>query len=166
MAKSIILANGNIFVGLNAQGFVSDFFFPYVGVENHVRGETHRVGVWYQHKLSWLDDGSWDIEIDLKENTFIGMMKCTNRLTGLSLAITNVVYNEKNIFLREIEVTSASEHTEEVKLFFHQVFSIYETLQGDTAYYDPVKNALIHYEGRRMFLVYGEASDIPFNDFS
>ena len=51
-------------------------------------------------------------------------------------------------------------------VFFHQVFSIYETLQGDTAYYDPVKNALIHYEGRRMFLVYAEASDIPFDDYS
>ena len=166
MAKSLILANGNIFVGLNANGFVSDFFFPYVGVENHVRGEAHRIGVWYQHKLSWLDDGSWDIEINLEQNTFIGYMKCTNKYTGLKINITNVVYNEKNIFLREIEVTSASDHTEDIKLFFHQVFSIYETMQGDTAYYDPVKNALIHYEGRRMFLVYGEASDIPFNDFS
>ena len=166
MAKSLILANGNIFVGLNASGFVSDFFFPYVGVENHVRGEAHRVGVWYQHKLSWLDDGSWDIEIDLVQKTFIGLMKCTNKHTGLTLTITNVVYNEKNIFLREIEVTNASDHTEDIKLFFHQVFSIYETPQGDTAYYDPVKNALIHYEGRRMFLIYGEASDIPFNDFS
>lgn len=166
MAKSIILANGNIFVGLNSSGFVSDFFFPYVGVENHVRGEAHRIGVWYQHKLSWLDDGNWDIEINLQQDTFIGLMKCTNKHTGLTINITNVVYNEKNIFLREVEVTSVSDHTEEVKLFFHQVFSIYETLQGDTAYYDPVKNALIHYEGRRMFLVYGEVSDIPFNDFS
>ena len=166
MAKSLILANGNIFVGLNASGFVSDFFFPYVGVENHVRGEAHRVGVWYQHKLSWLDDGSWDIEIDLVQKTFIGLMKCTHKHTGLTLTITNVVYNEKNIFLREIEVTNVNDHTEDIKLFFHQVFSIYETSQGDTAYYDPVKNALIHYEGRRMFLIYGEASDIPFNDFS
>ena len=148
MAKSIILANGNIFVGLNANGFVSDFFFPFVGVENHVRGETHRMGVWYQHKISWLDDGTWDIEINLEKDTFIGIMKCTNKHTGLKLTITNVVYNEKNIFLRKIEVTSASEYTEEIKLFFHQVFSIYETLQGDTAYYDPVKNALIHFYNR------------------
>ncbi len=166
MAKSVILANGNIFVGLNAHGFVSDFFFPYVGVENHVRGEAHRIGVWYQHTLSWLDDGSWDTEINLDQNTFVGIMKCTNKHTGLQLTITNVVYNEKNIFIREVEVTNTSDHTEEVKLFFHQVFSMYETLQGDTAYYDPVKNALIHYEGRRMFLIYGESSDIPFQDYS
>ncbi len=166
MAKSIILANGSIFVGLNANGLVSDFFFPYVGVENHVRGESHRVGIWYQNRLSWLDDGSWNIEIDLKEETFIGIMKCIHKHTGLTLTITNVVFNEKNIFLREIEITNPGDHTEEVKIFFHQIFSIYETLQGDTAYYDPVKNALIHYEGRRMFLVYGEASEVPFGDYS
>lgn len=166
MAKSIILANGNIFVGLNAYGFVSDFFFPYVGVENHVRGEAHRVGVWQNNHLSWLDDGSWDIKINLQQDTFIGLMTCVHTHTGLSLRITNVVYNEKNIFLREIEVTNKTDHTTDIKIFFHQVFSIYETLQGDTAYYDPVKNALIHYEGRRMFLVYGESSDIPFTDYS
>lgn len=166
MAKSIILANGNIFVGLNTNGFVSDFFFPYVGVENNVRGEAHRIGVWYQHKLSWLDDGSWDTEIDLNNETFTGIMTCVNKHTGLKLVITNVVYNEKNIFLREIEVINGSEHTENVKIFFHQVFSLYETSQGDTAYYDPVKNALIHYEGRRVFLIYGKVSDVPFIDYS
>jgi GH15 family glucan-1,4-alpha-glucosidase len=166
MAKSLILANGNIFVGLNASGFVSDFFFPYVGVENHVRGEAHKIGVWQHGRLSWLDNGEWTIDIDLNEETFVGTMKCFNKNTNLEIVITNVVYNEKNIFLREIEVTNHGEHTEDIKIFFHQVFSIYETLQGDTAYYDPVKKAIIHYEGRRVFLIYGEVSDIPFDDFS
>lgn len=166
MAKSLILANGNIFVGLNASGFVSDFFFPYVGVENHVRGEAHRIGVWQHNKLSWLDSGDWNIEIDLNNDTFVGTMKCFNKHTNLELRITNVVYNEKNIFLREIEVINHGEHKEDIKLFFHQVFSIYGTPQEDTAYYDPVKNAIIHYEGRRVFMMYGESSDIPFDDFS
>jgi GH15 family glucan-1,4-alpha-glucosidase len=166
MAKSLILANGNIFVGLNASGFVSDFFFPYVGVENHVRGEAHKIGVWQHGRLSWLDNGEWTIDIDLNEETFVGTMKCFNKNTNLEIVITNVVYNEKNIFLREIEVTNHGDHTEDIKIFFHQVFSIYETLQGDTAYYDPVKKAIIHYEGRRVFLIYGEVSDIPFDDFS
>jgi hypothetical protein len=38
MAKSLILANGTVFVGLNQHGLVSDFFFPFVGSKNHVRG--------------------------------------------------------------------------------------------------------------------------------
>jgi GH15 family glucan-1,4-alpha-glucosidase len=165
MAKSLILANGNIFVGLDSHGFVSDFFFPYVGTENQVRGETHRVGVWQRGRISWLDSGEWNVEIDLENDTFIGKMKCFNKSTNLELLFTNVVYNEKNIFIREVEVINHGDHTEEIKIFFHQVFSLYGTLQEDTSYYDPVKNTLIHYEGRRVFLVYGETSDIPFNDY-
>lgn len=166
MAKSLILANGNIFVGLNNHGSVTDFFYPYVGVENHVRGEPHRIGIWQQGRLSWLDSDEWNIEIDMEEDTFVGKMKCFNKATNLELLFTNIVYNEKNIFLREIEVINHGEHTEDIKIFFHQVFSIYGTSQEDTAYYDPVKNALIQYEGRRVFLIYGESSDIPFNDYS
>lgn len=166
MAKSLILANGNIFVGLNASGFVSDFFFPYVGVENHVRGEAHKIGVWQNNTLSWLDGGDWNIDVDLNKDTFVGTMRCFNKKTNLEIKITNVVYNEKNIFIRELEIVNHSDHTTEIKIFFHQVFSLYGTPQEDTAYYDPVKNALIHYEGRRVFMMYGESSDIPFNDFS
>jgi GH15 family glucan-1,4-alpha-glucosidase len=151
MAKSIILANGTIQVGINTHGYVTDFFFPFVGVENHVRGESHRIGIWFQNKLSWLDDGSWDIAIDLQEDSFIGTMRCVHKHTGLILHSINAVYNEKNIFLREIEIINPYEHKEEVKIYFHQVFSINETTQGDTNYYDPIKNAIIHYKGRRMF---------------
>ncbi len=166
MAKSLILANGNIFVGLSNKGFVSDFFFPFVGVENHVRGQEHRIGVWQQGRISWLDSPEWAIEINLQKDTFIGIMKCYNHVTKLTLIIKNAVCNEKNVFIREVEVISGADHTEDIKIFFHQVFSIYETTQGDTAYYDPVKNTLIHYEGRRVFLIYGETSDVPFDDFS
>ncbi len=166
MAKSLILANGNIFVGLNKHGFVSDFFYPYVGVENHVRGEAHKIGVWQNGKLSWLDNDDWITEIDLNKNTFVGTMKCYNKHTNLELFITNVVYNEKNIFLRKVEVINHSDHPTDVKIFFHQVFSIGGTSQEDTAYYDPNKNALVHYEGRRVFMMYAETSDIPFTEYS
>ena len=166
MAKSLILANGNIFVGLNSFGFVSDFFFPFVGVENHVRGEAHKIGIWQRGRLSWLDSDEWTTEINLNNDTFTGTMKCHNKHTGLTLLFTNIVYNEKNIFLREVEIHNNSDHTEDIKIFFHQIFSIYGTPQEDTAYYDPVKNTLIHYEGRRVFLIYAESSDIPFDDYS
>ncbi len=166
MAKSLILANGNIFVGLDSHGFVSDFFFPFVGVENHVRGEPHRIGIWQRGRMSWLDSGEWNIEVDLEQDTFVGRMKCFNKSTNLELLFTDIIYNEKNIFLRKIEVTNHGDHIEDIKIFFHQVFSIYGTPQEDTAYYDPVKKSIIHYEGRRVFLISGEASDIPFDDYS
>jgi GH15 family glucan-1,4-alpha-glucosidase len=166
MSKSIILANGNILIGIDKQGLVNDFFFPYVGVENHIRGEPHRIGVWQRGKLYWLNDAVWDIQINLKKDSFVGEMHCYNRETKLKLFFTDVVYNEKNIFIREIKVEHQGEHPEEIKIFFHQVFSIYSTPQEDTAYFDPTKNTIVHYEGRRVFMMYAESSDVPFSDYS
>ena len=166
MAKSLILANGNIFVGLDTSGFVRDFFFPYVGYENHVRNEAHKIGVWQRGKLSWLDSGEWKIDIDLDTDTFVGKMRCFNKETSLELLFTDIVYNEKNIFLRRVIVKNHGIASEDIKLFFHQVFSIYGTGQEDTAYYDPESSSLIHYEGRRVFLIYAQTSDIAFTEYA
>ena len=166
MAKSLILANGNIFVGLNQCGLVSDFFYPFIGAENHVRGITHRIGVWQNGYFSWLDSNEWNIEINLDKDTFIGVMKCFHKNTNLELIFKNVVYNEKNIFLRQVEVINHTDDTKEVKIFFHQIFSVYDMPQVGTAYYDPTRNTIIHYEGRRVFIVYAEASAIPFEDYT
>ena len=38
MAKTAILSNGNLNVGLNEFGLVSDFYFPDNGYENHTLG--------------------------------------------------------------------------------------------------------------------------------
>ena len=80
-------------------------------------------------------------------------MKYFHNESQLEIIIKTIVCNDKNIFLRHAEVINHTEDVKNIKVFFHQVFSIYETTQGDTAYYDPVKNTLIHYEGRRVFLV-------------
>ena len=114
MAKSLILANGNIFVGFNQFGLVSDFFFPYIGSENHVRGERHRIGIWQHGRLSWLDSTEWNIEINLDKDTFVGSMKCFNKETNLELLFKDIVDNEKNIFLRHVTVTNHSERVEDI----------------------------------------------------
>lgn len=166
MAKSLILANGNIFVGLNQHGFVSDFFYPYVGVENHVRGSVHKIGVWVNGYLTWIDDGEWSIDANLAQDTFVGVVKCFHKHSNIEVIFHNFVCNEKNIFMRQVEIINHTHDVKDIKIFFHQVFCIYGTSQEDTAYYDPTKNAIIHYEGRRVFFVYAESSDIPFNDYS
>lgn len=166
MSRPLTLSNGNILVGLDHKGSVTDFFFPFIGVENHVRGEPHRIGVWQGGRTSWLSDEEWNVEIDLEKDTYVGQVRCFNKRTNLEIIFTDIVYNEKNIFLRKAKVTNHGENTENIKIFFHQVFSIYGTPQEDTAYYDPSKNVLIHYEGRRMFLIYAETSDTPFSEYS
>ena len=166
MAKSVILANGNIQVGLNQYGLVSDFFFPFVGSKNHVRGLTHKIGVWQNGELSWLGSGEWTIDIDLCKDTFVGVMKCFHKKTSTELIINNVVYNEKNIFIREVNVINHTEEIKNIKLFFHQTFSVYDMPQVGTAYFDPIRNTIVHYEGKTVFTVSAEVNAVPFDDYT
>ena len=57
MARPVVLSNGELHVGINNFGLVHDFYYPYVGLNNHSAGKStqHRVGVWVDGQLSWLD---------------------------------------------------------------------------------------------------------------
>ena len=61
MAKSVILSNGNLNIGLNDHGLVSDFYFPDNAYETHTLDQNwfHKIGVRVDNKLSWLDDEGW-----------------------------------------------------------------------------------------------------------
>ena len=75
MARPVVLSNGELHVGLNRFGLVHDFYFPYVGLENHCAGKDlrHRVGVWVDGQLSWLDDETWETRSWTAEGALIGL---------------------------------------------------------------------------------------------
>jgi glucoamylase len=167
MPRSLILGNGNILVGLDAFGQVRDFYFPYVWLENHVGGRyVHRLGVWADDRLHWFNDGSWDISITCKEDTFLGELKAVNKDIGVSVVCNDIVYNEKNIFVRKVSVTNVRDQRRQIKFFFNHEFEIYESHKGDTAYFDPIHYSIVHYKGRRVFLVNARADGVPFDDYS
>lgn len=167
MPKSLVLGNGNILIGLDKFAQVKDFYFPYVGMENQVGGhQVHKIGVWVDGKFSWIDDGTWEIKIGYAFETLVGQTEAINHNLRIKLEFLDTVYNETDIFVREVTVYNLDEAPRTIKLFFHQKFEIYESRRGDTAYYDPVKHAIIHYKGRRVFLI-NMASDFDsFDDFS
>jgi GH15 family glucan-1,4-alpha-glucosidase len=156
VAKSFVYGNGSIVVGLDQYGQVYDFYFPYVGLENHTGGRyTHKIGVWAQGLFHWLDDGSWTFEHKYvtEDNRIVAKLSATNTNLGVSLEWNDEVYNELNIFLRTIKVKNLYAEPREIRLFLNQQFELYESYRGDTAYYDPENNVIIHYKGRRIFLI-------------
>ena len=167
MPKLINLGNGEILIGLNKSGLVKDFYFPYAGVENHVSENlVHKIGIFVDNDFSWLDDGSWDIDIGVETDTMLSDIICINHDFGIELHFTDALYNEKNIFIRKVKVKNLFEHPREVKLYFNQQFNISQTHVGDTAYYDPREEVLIHYRGRRVFLVDAFCENNKFDEYS
>ncbi len=168
MARSVVLGNGNILVGLDSRGQVRDFYFPYVGLENHVGGEGgiyHRLGVWSDGRFSWFDSEEWEIKIGYGGDTFRNTVSAVNRSLGVRLEFDDIVYNEKNILVRKI-IAKSTEGKHGIKIFFHQAFQIYESRRGDTAYFDPRNSSIIHYKGRRAFLINAFHNDKQFDEYS
>lgn len=155
MARALTLGNGRMLVCLDDFGFVRDLYYPYVGLENHVGGEKHRIGVWVNGTYSWINDGSWKITIGYKPETMVGYLVCKHDGLQLSLVMEDIVYNEETIFARQVDVYNHSEQEKEVRVFFHQVFHISESKKRNTAFYDPTHNTIVHYKGQRVFIVNG-----------
>lgn len=155
MARALTLGNGTMLVCLDEHGFVRDFYFPYVGLENQVAGNKHRIGIWINDRFSWIDDGSWKISIGYKPETMVGYLVCKNDSLQLTVVMEDIVYNETNVFLRQMDVYNHSDQPISVRVFFHQMFWIGESKKRNTAFYDPTHNSIVHYKGRRVFIVNG-----------
>lgn len=170
MARSIVLSNGELHVGLNMFGLVHDFYFPYVGLENHSAGKDmrHKVGVWVDGRVSWLDsDPNWSFEFTYPHSSLIGHTVAKNEQVGIILEFDDCVDAQISAFLRNIHVINTRESERDVRLFMHQAFAIGDSRSNtDTGQYLPDSNAILHYRGRRAFIISGRHDDQPFDQHS
>ncbi len=167
MCRQIVLGNGDIVVSLDETAQIRDFCFPFVGSENHINTNSrHRIGVWVEGKFTWLENPDWQFSFDYQKETLASDITATNKNLEIELRFLDLVYNEKNIFIRKVSAKNLSNKKRTVKLFFNQEFQIYEAAKGNTAYYDPYDETIIHYKGRRVFLVSGRCGKKSFDDYS
>ena len=113
MARAVTIGNGNILVGLDYRGQVRDLYFPYVGQRNHISGASgthiHRVGVYVDGQLSWLDDPNWQVTVACTKNSLIGELRAENPYLGVRIVSRDAVHNEQNVFLRNFSVFNKSD---------------------------------------------------------
>jgi len=167
MARSIVLGNGKTLVGLDKFGQVRDFYFPYIGQEDHIGpNQMHKIGVFVDGKMNWIDNGKWQIDINFEKGSMVSRVEATNERAKISFKSNDIVYNEKNIFLRRVVVTNRDSRERNIKIFFNQQFKIGDTNHADTAYFSSDVKSIIHYKGRRVFLVGGLCGDKTFDDYS
>lgn len=167
MPKAFTLGNGHMLIGLDQVGQVYDFYYPHVGLENHTAGSlVHKIGVFADGSISWIDDGSWEVDVTCPGESMSSRIVAINRQKHIELQLDDVVYNEKTIFIRKIRIKNLLTTRRTIKLFMNHQFEIYESHRGDTALYDPRRKALVHYKGRRVFLINAEHKDIGIKDYS
>ena len=161
MARPIILSNGEMHVGINRSGLVHDFYYPYVGGENHAEAHNlqHRVGVWVDGRFSWLNSDDWAVSFSYVPETLIGVVTAVQHDLGIMLEMTDAVDAEQAAFLRNIHVINLAENARDIRLFMHQNFIISNSYASDTVQYLPDEHVLVHYKGPRSFVIGGSTSD-------
>ncbi|MEN9561433.1 MAG: hypothetical protein RIQ56_706, partial [Candidatus Parcubacteria bacterium] len=167
MSRSIVLSNGELCVALDHNGLVRDLYYPHVGLEDHVRGHyIHRIGVHVEGRLSWLGEDEWRIEVGSEKESLATKITARNERMQVELLFHDVVYNERPIFLRKILIKNLAKDAREIKIYIAHQFEIFKSHGGETAYYDPVSHCIIHYKGRRVFLMSAMLDAELFSDFA
>ena len=169
MGRAVILGNGSLTVGLNEQGLVNDFYYPYVGLDNlnTSRSMHHRIGVWVEGAFSWTDTADWQTSVTIENNALVSQVVLQNDHLQLRLELQDFVDYDLNVFGRLITVTNQSDDARTIRIFMHQVFEISRRGRGDTALYVPDDHYILDYKGRCGLLVYGQHKDgEQFDQFS
>lgn len=155
MAREAVIGNGRLIVALDNRMRVRDFSYPKAGLENHVSGHYFRIGVWAGGRFSWIDS-DWQLQTKYLPETLVTRCIATNANLEIELEVNDTVHQFLDLFLRKVIVNNLSHSDREVRLFFSQDFHIYGVDAGDTAMYEPDSGGIVHYKGRRYFLINGQ----------
>ena len=170
MSRAVTIGNGSMLVGMDSRGQVRDLYFPFVGEANHVSGASgnyvHRIGVYVDGVMSWLDDAAWRVSCGCDSDSPIGSLFAENEALGITIASRDAVHNEENVLLRHFIVTNQRSEQRVVKLMLAQQFRIFESRRGDTGYYDPRVGAIIHYKGNTAILVNAMVEGKQFTEYN
>ncbi len=142
--RPVVLGNQRLLVNLDEHGFVRDLYYKRVGQENHVLGRPHRIAVWAENRLSWLDEPGWHTTMQA-DGTLCTITTVRNDERNITLTFTDIVINDHDVLLRRI---TSNRH---VRLFVYHYFFLYGDGIGDTAGWDPIRNILFHYKRSRYF---------------
>lgn len=153
MPRDLPVGNGNLLVTFDALYQLRDVYFPFVGMEDHTEGDPCRFGVWVDGTFSWVADDGWQRSLRYVHETLVTDVQLSNADLGLNIACRDVVDFDRDLYLKHVKVSDTSGRAREVRLFQHFDPHLYGNDVGDSAFYDPRTRGLVHYKGRRYFLL-------------
>jgi len=161
MKKEIVLSNGKFFINIDKDLAIRDFYFPYVGMYNHLNSQANSIGVWVGGKFRWIDD-SWQKSFDYDENSLVAKLQAISEELQIKLDFTTAIHKYSDILIHKVKVTNLSMEKQDFKVFFYHCFRLNESEIGNTAYYDPKLKGLIHYKGATYIYISSEGLEYEY----
>ncbi|HVR89181.1 MAG TPA: glycoside hydrolase family 15 protein [Candidatus Limnocylindria bacterium] len=155
MPRDLPLGNGDFLVTFDDRYQLRDIYYPQVGLENHTSGEVCRFGVWVDGSFAWTGDDGWARDLRYAHETLVSEVTLGHTALGLRLRCRDTVDFDRNLYLKEVTVEDVTGRERDIRLFQHFDAHLWGNDIGDSAFYDPRTKAIIHYKGRRYFLLSG-----------
>ncbi len=144
MPRHAMVSNGVLAALYDENFYIRSIYYPLLDQQhNHAIGGVFRVGVWEDGRFSWLE------EID-HEISMTGLVpKARALLEGSVVEIEDVASMTRPAIIRRVSVKGDGMY----RLIFYNDFRLNGTEVGDTAFYDPDIDAVVHYKGGTWFAV-------------
>ncbi|MEW6522654.1 MAG: glycoside hydrolase family 15 protein [Bacillota bacterium] len=155
MARALVVGNGRLLVNFDERLVMRELYFPHVGMVNHIEGDRNVAGIWVDGSFDWLNSDGWERALGYSEDSLVTHCEARHRDLRVQVTINDAVHYQENVLLRKFTVTNLALDNREIRLFLPSDFHIDETDVGDTAFYDPEHDALIHFKRKRCFLFSG-----------
>lgn len=155
MPRPIAIGNGEMLLALDSHCNVRDFYYPYVGLFNHLSGAKIRMGIWVDGQFAWLEHPAWTKRMEYIEDTLTTSITCEHPELAIRLTMNDTVFHNRCLYIKRIEVHNLIKRPREVRLFFSHDLCIMESDIGDTAFYYPNACAVVHYKLNHYFLISG-----------
>ncbi len=151
MPRDVPVSNGNLLVNFDLSYRIRDIYFPWIGQENHTRGQEFRLGVWVDGRFSWMGAG-WKKDIRYLDDSLVTDVLLENEELGLELRCRDAVDSQLDVYVRRLEAFDLTGKARDVRLFFSHDFHLHGHELSDTAFFDPRTRAIVHYKHNRYFL--------------
>ncbi len=159
LPRDIPVGNGSLLITFDEDYCLRDIYYPHVGKENHTDGHKFRIGIWVDGSFEWLDKDRWNLRLAYADETLSTHVTGYRQHLQISIHSGDLVDYRENVYIKKITFKNLADRPREIRVFFSHDFHILESPAGDTAYYDPDEKALIHYKGKRYFLISGMRED-------
>ncbi len=150
MVRYLPIGNNRLLVSFDRDYRIVDIYYAHDQAENHVVGHPFRYGISVDGKFVWIDRSAIKY-MDYLDDALASDVKYSVGSVELNSIDFVDIYND--IYARRILAKNTGSSAQEVKFFFHQDFYIYGNDIGDTAFYHPQLNSVIHYKNKRQFLI-------------
>lgn len=137
-------SNGNIAALYDNNFYIRELYYPYLGQYNHSVGGYFKIGIWHDGKFTWIDQIK-DKKIYM-DNLIVN---AEINWDGLKIKFSDVAIFSHSAIIRKVDVEGQGY----VRTIFYHDFKLNGNEIGDTAFYDPGLDAIIHYKDNTWFLI-------------